>query len=82
MQNEMLGVMASKVLRIIAEYVHTSKFAIMVDETTDNSTTEQIVIVLHWVGIDLDAHEDFIGLHSTDSISSCSLVQCFVHSES
>ena len=54
--------------------VHASKFTIMVDETTDISTTEQVVIVLRWVGTDLDVHEDFIGLHSTDSIASGPLV--------
>ena len=70
MQNEMLGVMALKVLRIIAEDMRTSKFAITVDETTDICTTEQVVTVLHWVGIDLDVHEDFIGIYSTDSVSS------------
>ena len=74
MQNEMLGVMALKLLRKIADDVRTSKFTIMVDETTDISTTEQVVIVLRWVGTDLDVHEDFIGLYSTDSICSGPLV--------
>ncbi len=73
-QNEMLGVMALNLLRNIADNVRTSKFTIMIDETTDVSTTEQVVIVLRWVGSDLDVHEDFIGLHSTDSIASNSLV--------
>ncbi len=68
-QNEMLGVMALNLLRNIANNVRTSKFTIMIDETTDVSTTEQVVIVLRWVGSDLDVHEDFIGLHSTDSNS-------------
>ncbi len=70
----MLGVMALNLLRNIADNVRTSKFTILIDETTDVSTTEQVVIVLRWVGSDLDVHEDFIGLHSTDSIDSNSLV--------
>ena len=74
MQNEMLGVMALNLLRKIADNVRISKFTIMIDETTDVSTAEQVVIVLRWVGSDLDVHEDFIGLYSTDSISSGSLV--------
>ena len=65
----MLRVMALMVLRIIAEDVRTSKFAVMVDETTVISTTELILIVLHWVGINLDVHEHTIGLYSADSIS-------------
>ena len=46
----------------------------MVEETTDISTTEQVVIVLRWVGTDLDVHEDYIWLYSTDSICSGPLV--------
>ncbi len=53
-QNEMLGLMALNLLRNIADNVRTSKFTIMIDETTDVRTTEQVVIVLRWVGSDLD----------------------------
>ncbi len=51
-QNEILGVMALNLLRNIADNVRTSKCNIMIDETTDVSTTEQVVIVLRWVGSD------------------------------
>ena len=40
----------------------------MVDETTDVSTKEQVVIVLHWIDPNL------IGLYATDSIAADSLV--------
>ena len=46
----------------------------MVDETTDASTREQVVIVSRWVDDELTVHEDLIGLHLTDSIDSDSLV--------
>ncbi len=44
--------MALNLLRNIADNVRTSKCNIMIDETTDVSTTEQVVIVLRWVGSD------------------------------
>ena len=46
----------------------------MVDETTDCSNVEQVVIVVRWVSDDLSVHEDFIGLYKTDSIQAKSLV--------
>ena len=46
----------------------------MVDETTDCSNKEQVVLVFRWVGEDLVPHEDFIGLYLTDSIAATALV--------
>ena len=73
-QNEMLQIMALRMLREIASNIQSSMFTIMVDETTDASTREQVVIVLRWVDDELMVHEDLIGLHLTDSIDSDSLV--------
>ena len=72
-QNEILQVMALRVLRQIASNVQATNFTIMIDETTDTSTTEQVVFVLRWVDSSLQVHEDFVGLYETDSISSNSL---------
>ena len=74
MQNEMLQVMALHILRKIALSIQSTKFTIMVDETTDVSTNEQVLIVLRWVDQHLDIHEDFVGLYATDSIAADSLV--------
>ena len=49
MQNEILQIMALRILRELAANIQSTKFTIMVDKTTDISTTEQVVIVLHWV---------------------------------
>ena len=38
-QNEMLQVMALRILRTVAENIGERKFAIMVDETTESSCT-------------------------------------------
>ena len=43
---------------------------IMVDETTDASNREQVVICIWWVGEDFKVHEDFIGLFMVDAIDA------------
>ena len=75
MQNEMLKVMALKVLRDVASRIRTSScYSIMADETTDVSNQEQLTIVLRWVDSDFSVHEEFVGLHAVPSISSDTLV--------
>ena len=39
----------------------------MVDETTNTSNQEQVTLFLRWVD---DQHEEFIGLHTVDYITS------------
>ena len=46
----------------------------MIDEATDVSNSEQVVIVLRWVDDSLSVHEDFIGLYKTDSTTAATLV--------
>ncbi|KAI6655415.1 Zinc finger MYM-type protein 1-like [Oopsacas minuta] len=41
----------------------------MVDETTDLSNTEQMVLCLRHVDDDLNVHEELIGLYSLESTS-------------
>lgn len=75
-QNEMIQVMALKVLRDVAASLHSSKFfTIMADETTDVANQEQVVICLRWVDDDFEIHEEFIGLYKVDSIAASTLVQ-------
>lgn len=76
MQNEILKVMAMKVLRNVVHSIHASKFfAILVDETTDSSNREQVVICLRWVDDAFEAHEEFIGVYQVDSITANTLVK-------
>ena len=49
-------------------------FTVMIDETTDQSNREQVVLVLCWVDETLEAHEEFIGLYMTSSITADYLV--------
>lgn len=74
-QNELLSIMALQILRHIAAQIQSAVFfTVMVDETTDCSNKEQVVLVFRWVDDDLTAHEEFIGLYLTDSITAAALV--------
>ena len=68
MQNEMMKVMALRVLREIAESLQNAPFfTVMVDETADVSNVEQVVICLRWVSEDFNIQEEFIGLYEVTS---------------
>lgn len=74
-QNEFLSIMAMQMLReITASLQSSANFTIMVDETTDMSNKEQVVLVFRWVDNDLNPHEESVGLYQTDSITSDALV--------
>ena len=46
----------------------------MVDETTDLSNVEQLVMCLRYVDDDLDVYEEFVGLHSLESTTATVIV--------
>ena len=70
-QNEILKTMAISVLRNIASCLQSSPFlTLMMDETTDVSNTEQVVIVFRWVSDLLEVHEEFLGLYQVASIKA------------
>ena len=69
--------MALSVLRDIAGNIHKGVFCnIMADEVTDSSNQEQFVLCLRWVDVDLNPHEEFIGLHVVPNIRADTLVAC------
>ena len=75
MQNEILKVMALEVLRQVVSSLHTAIFlTIMVNETTDISNKEQVIICFRWVDSKLKAHEEFIGLHQVESTQATALL--------
>ena len=45
----------------------------MIDETTDVSNKEQVVVCIRWVDNKFEAHEEFIGLHQMESTTSAVL---------
>ena len=74
MQNEMLQVIALRILREIAQDIRNSTFfSIMADETTDKSNREQVVIVIRHVDENLLVHEEFIGLSMVESLDATTL---------
>ena len=74
MQNEILVVMSLTVLREIIFNIHNAFFyTIMVDEITDCSNKEQVVLLIRWVNKQLIVHEEFIGLYSVPAIDADTL---------
>ena len=69
-QNEILSIMALHILREIASELSGKWYTIMVDETTDLSNTEQMVLYLRYVDNNLEVHEELIGLYSLESTSA------------
>ena len=63
-QNEMIKVMSFQILRKLASALqNTAYYTIMIDETTDVSTQEQVVVCFRWVSDDFEVHEDFLGMY-------------------
>lgn len=64
-QNEMVKTMGLCVLREIAGCLQSAPFfSLMVDETTDASNVEQVVVCLRWVN---EAFKAFVGLYEVAS---------------
>ena len=77
-QNEMMKVMALKILRKIAYNVREADFyLIMCDEATDVANVSQLVVCLQWVDDELNAYNEFIGLKdmSATGINAESIVR-------
>ena len=82
MQNEMLEVMAMRVLRGIAALIQSEPlFTVMVDETTDVSNVEQVVLCFRCVDRKYSTQEEFVGYMRWHPLelrqSTLSLLMCF-----
>ena len=74
-QNEILKIMALKLLRTIAAGIHESPyFTVMIDETTDITNKEQCTVCIRWVDKNLEVFKDFIGFWQVSSIDANTLV--------
>ena len=63
--------MAVHTLRPIVKNIKKSSYySIMADETADIINREQFVICIRWVDNDLNAKEDFIGLHEISATNA------------
>ena len=63
-QNEMLKIMAVKILQQISQRIRDGGgYTVLADECTDLSNKEQFTIYIRWVDEDLQGHEEFISLY-------------------
>ena len=60
-QNEIISIMASNVIRDLVADIRGGFFAIIADEYTDVSNNEQLTICICWIDKSLEVHEDFLG---------------------
>ncbi|KAJ8875959.1 hypothetical protein PR048_023867 [Dryococelus australis] len=73
-QNEILQVLSLTVVQNLNQDIKKNTyFVFIVDETTDNSTKEQVSISLQNVNDNFDVFEDFIGLYETSSTTGHTL---------
>ena len=73
--NEMLQIMAHDILRQLAGKARKSYYALIVDETTDMATKEQVSLYLRTVKKKFNIEEDFVGFYETSSTTSGVLVR-------
>ena len=74
-QNELLLIMASNVLRVKVSTIREWKFfSIMADKGTDVNNTEELSFCVRFVTDNLDVSEDFIGYYNLDSIKRETIV--------
>ena len=75
MQNEMMQVMALKILRQIAGNIRDADFfTMMCDEATDVTNTSQLVVCIRWVDQNLNANDELIGLKDMPCTDAKSIV--------
>ena len=67
--------MAFILLRDIAKNINESRYdSIMADKVTYSNNMEQLLLCFRWVDADLCVHEDFVGIHGIENITSEAIV--------
>ena len=75
-QNEQMELIAHAVLREVAKQIQQRKFfAIIVDETTDISTQEQVSLCFRTIDDQFQIYEDFLGLYKTCATNASTLTE-------
>ena len=78
LQNELLSIRTLQVIHEIASQIQSAPyFTVMIDEATNLTNIEQVVLAIHSVNDNLTVIEDFSGLYKTESIESSSLFSIF-----
>ena len=82
-QNEILQIMALKVLRGIAsDIAESGYYSIMADESTDTSNIEQLVICIRWVDKEMTICEEYIDLTPVAQTNADTIALCIKAYES
>ena len=69
--NELIKLMGNTLLRQLLTNIRAVRwFLIMANETRDISNNEQLVIVIRWVDLNYDIHEDLIGMDHVPETTS------------
>ena len=75
--NELMEIMAHKVLRSLLSDISSRKwYANMADETRDISNREQLVLCIRSVSDNYVVHEDMVGLYQLDDTTSSTIHSC------
>ena len=72
-QKEILGILASRVRKIICDEIGGGNFCILVDESQDESTREQMALVLRYVNHDGFLSERFFYIVGVENTSASTL---------
>jgi hypothetical protein len=73
-ENEMVECLAHDLLRNLADDIRShGYFSIIVDETTDLSTTEQLTLCIRHVSDNFHVYEDVIGMYATDKTDAATI---------
>ena len=75
-QDEFLQIIANQVFqKNLTELKNSNFYSIMCDdEYTDISNNEQLLLYVHWVDDNLEAHENFLGFYQITNIKSGTIV--------
>ena len=68
-QNEMIELLGSIIKTIISEECQNKPFSLIIDETCDIWTEEQVAVIIRYAVDDLKIQERFVGLIKTGSTS-------------
>ncbi|XP_035714900.1 zinc finger MYM-type protein 1 [Folsomia candida] len=75
-QNEMVDIISKNISRVIIKKTQNAReFSLIVDETTDVSTNEQVSICIRIVNDNLAPEEYFLGLYKTNSTTGESIFE-------
>lgn len=81
-QNEIIIVCGDVILNKIVKHVNESGcFSVLVDETTDICTKEQMALCLRYVDDSFCIHESFLKFITVNSLTGCNLAESIINGQ-